>query len=298
VLNKIIFVSLLFAFCFLFSARISSAHLLGQPPFFKVNGEYSVFYSVQSYSTYGDSIPPQDISLGRYLVNQPISFELEKSQLETIIPPEIVSKTQFNWDFDDGFGGRGFTNTHTYSKPGSYILTIYADTRAFEKGVEPQLLQSVFFNVYPDKNYQGPTAVIEVNGKIIEKDVTTNVTQDVFEVDRRNAVLFDGSKSIARSSSIVSYTWDFGDGQKAEGQRVEHTYSSSFDFVPPSLRIVDEKGFMSEVSVGLKESAGETSTFQVKQSQSIPELSSNTAVSFALVFLVVGICLVVVAKRR
>jgi hypothetical protein len=287
-----------FAYFLLFNSPVS-AHLLGQPPFFKVNGVYSIFYSVQSYSAYGDTLPPQDFSPGRYVVNEPVSFELEKSQLTTIIPSEIVEKTKFVWDFGDGTKGTGFTNSHSYAKQGSYILTIYADTTGFEKGVEPQLLQSVFFDILPDKNYQTPTAVIKVNGNVIEKDATTNVTQDVFAVNIKHPITFDASDSSARSSKIVKYIWDFGDGEKAEGITVAHTYTKSFDFISPSLRVVDERGFLSEVSVGLKTGEDDTAPQSTgKQSQSESQSQKYIAIALAALFSGLGIFLVLQTKRR
>jgi hypothetical protein len=43
---------------------------------------------------------------------------------------------------------------------------------------------------------------------------------------------FDASKSLALGGHrIVKYTWDFGDGQQAEGTRVHHTYSAARDYV-------------------------------------------------------------------
>lgn len=42
----------------------------------------------------------------------------------------------------------------------------------------------------------------------------------------------DASKSLALGGHrIVKYTWDFGDGQQAEGMRVRHTYSAARDYV-------------------------------------------------------------------
>lgn len=285
--------------CALSFASETHAHLLGQPPFFKVNGIYSIFYPVQSYSAYGDTLPPQDFSPGIYLVQEPIAFELEKSQLATIIPEEIVNKTKFIWDFGDGTKGVGFVNSHSYTKPGSYILTIYADTTGFEKGVTPQLLQSVFFDILPDKSYETPTAVILVNGEKIQTDQMTNVQQDVFQIDKKSPVTFSANESIVRTGKIVKYIWDFGDGEKAEGKEVTHVYSSELEFIAPSLRLIDEKGFISETSVGLKETEGlfDTNRDQ-KQSQSTSNPSRVIAIVIFIGVLLTGAFLVLMSKRR
>jgi len=39
--------------------------------------------------------------------------------------------------------------------------------------------------------------------------------------------IFDGSKSYDPDGKIISYQWDFGDGEKAEGAQVTHTYKKS-----------------------------------------------------------------------
>ena len=297
-IQKIISILFLTSYFLLFISPVS-AHLVGQPPFFKVNGEYSVFYPVQSYSAFGDTMPPQDIASGLYGVNEPVSFELEKSQLETIIPVEVVAKTKFLWDFGDGTKGTGFTNTHTYSKPGSYILTIHADTSAFEKGVTPQLLQSVFFNIRANKSDTTPNAIILVNGEQVTKDPKTNITDDVFDVDQTKPVVFDASTSLT-PSKVVSYTWDFGDGKTGKGVKVEHTYTEKFDYLTPSLKIVDEKGFISETSVGLKVGDGISNSHQQKgnQIQDSSPSQKYIAIGFASFFLLLGAFLVLKSKRK
>lgn len=250
---KKFFTFAVFLSLFFFRFQGTHAHLLGQPPYFKVDGVYSVFYSVQSYST-SNIIPPQDFATGPYIVNTPIVFELDKSQLASIIPLEIVEKTTFVWDFGDGSKGRGFVNNHIYKKTGPYIVTIYADTSSFERGVEPQLLQSTFLNILPQKNYQVPVAIIKINGKEVIQDVNTDTTQNVFPVTSNTIVRFDASSSKLGSSKIDSYEWDFGDGTTGSGSLVEHTYKSGFAFLAPVLKITDANGFYSEVSVGIKES--------------------------------------------
>jgi len=243
---------LLILIIFLLSVAPVSAHLIGQPPFFKVNGVYSNFYPVSSYSSDQNKILPQDYSSGAYVVNEPISFELDKSQLETIVPKEIVAKTDFLWDFGDGAKGKGLANKHVYTKPGGYTLNIFADTSTFEQGVQAQLLQSTYFNVLPDKNYKIPQAVMLVNGQKVTVDQATGTTQDVFDVNFKEPVHFDASTSVIGSSKVVSYEWDFGDGKTATGTKVNHTYVGDAQLLTPVLTLTDEKGFISETSVGIK----------------------------------------------
>src|SRR5476651_2725006 len=139
---------------FLSTPKIVSAHIAGQPPYFKVNDKYANLYPVPLTSL-NDFDLPQDLPPENYLINVPISFEIDTTQLP--VPPEIVKISKFYWDFDDGTNGTGLKNTHTYKKIGSYIIKIKVDDGTVP---EPQLLESVIINVLPDLNYQIPEAVI------------------------------------------------------------------------------------------------------------------------------------------
>ncbi|WP_196137812.1 S8 family serine peptidase [Aliikangiella sp. G2MR2-5] len=52
---------------------------------------------------------------------------------------------------------------------------------------------------------------------------------------------FDGSLSSDSDGSIVSYTWDFGDGNSANGQSVNHTFAATGDYVV-TLTVTDNDG--------------------------------------------------------
>jgi len=54
-------------------------------------------------------------------------------------------------------------------------------------------------------------------------------------------VAFDGSASSDLDGSVVSYSWDFGDGATASGAGASHTYASDGDYVV-KLTVTDDKG--------------------------------------------------------
>ena len=56
-----------------------------------------------------------------------------------------------------------------------------------------------------------------------------------------SVVDFDGSKSYDTDGSIVTYSWDFGDGETATGVRIAHTYSSPGTY-RVKLLVADESG--------------------------------------------------------
>lgn len=237
------------------------AHLPGQPPFFKVNDEYSVFYSVTGTSL-SDFTLPQDMTLQSYPVGESIHFEIDKGQLP--VPQEIVAKTKFMWDFGDKTSGEGLINDHVYTKPGSYIVLIYADTSAFEKGVEKQLIQSVILNVVTSKTYSLPQSHMEVNGKSVSNPIT-----DWLTFKPGTTLTFDASKSKA-ISQIISYFWDFGDGTSGTGKTVTHTYKDQV-LVFPLLRIQTEEGFIADSSVEIHNDENEVPSTVQSKTNSIEE---------------------------
>jgi hypothetical protein len=214
----------------------TSAHLPGQPPFFKVNGVYSAYYPVSGTSL-EDFILPQDIAVDKYVINEEIVFEIEREQLP--VPQEIVEKTKFVWKFGDGTEAEGLINNHVYTKPGSYILFIYADTSSFEKGVEPQLIQSTLINVFSKSDDEAPRAVIKINNRGV-----TDPSAEWLTFNPGEKLTFDASNS-SSARGITEYIWDFGDGSSATGRVVTHTYKD-IPLVLPVLRIKTADGFIAD----------------------------------------------------
>jgi len=264
----VLIISILLSFGFIIPSNVS-AHLAGQPPFFKINGTYSGYYPV--YSTSLSSLTlPQDLAPDKYLVNQPIEFEIDTKQLQKVVPEEVIGKTKFIWDFGDGEKREGVKNTHIYTKMGSYILTIHADTSAIEKDIPPQLLQSVLLNVLPHKDYKLPQSVIMVNGKTSKDPIT-----DVLSFEFKEKLHFDAYRSTAPSSSIVSYFWDFGDGQSDIQKVIEHSYTKDLQIVFPLLRIKDQNGFISDSFVEISNALLQTQNNPLKAAQTKPSQMNN-----------------------
>ncbi len=234
---------LLFLVIFLFALHtipsVASAHLAGQAPYFKIDGVYSNLYPV-AVTTLSDIVMPQDLAVDTYLVNAPIKFDIEKDQLP--FPKEIVDTMQFSWDFGDGEKGSGLTNSHTYTKIGSYILVIYAEyTDATGKKYPTQLLQSVLFHVVPSKDYKLPQAMIAVNGEKITDPLT-----DTKSFTPNKPITFSGADSSGGDSEIITYEWDLSDGTTTKTKEITHAYNPDRNYVFPFLRVTTEDGFISD----------------------------------------------------
>ena len=222
-------------FCSL-RTQTASAHLIGQPPFFKINGVYSNLYPVPTTSLQNFDLP-QDLAPASYLVNQPLDLELDKTALP--VPNSVIEKTTFRWDLGDGTKEEGLKNKHSYSKAGPYLLKI---TAQYITDPQAQLFQSVLLNILPSKDYQLPTAVVKVNGK-----KSINPLTDVINASFNQPIQLDASESQSKSSKIVSYFWDFGDQSSSKNKIDKHPLSKDLYQTFVVLRVWDAQGFYSDI---------------------------------------------------
>lgn len=211
------------------------AHVTGQPPFFTVNDKLSGFYHVPLTSTTINL--PLDSSPETYLVDQPLTFKIQASLLP--ISPSELEETVFKWDFDDGTTGIGLTNSHTYKKSGSYIVTVMANY----KDTDPRKIQANLVQVLSNKNYQLPKATVLVN----EKEIVDPLL-DVVYTDFTSPIAFSAEKSAGSTS--LSYQWIVDDTPK-DGEKIEHLLSGDREISFVILRATDQNGFFADAWVQL-----------------------------------------------
>lgn len=269
--SKLSSISIILVTYFLLFPKNASAHLFGQPPFFKINNEYSNFYHVPLTSLYDFGLP-QDAAPKNYLVGEQISFGFDENRLPA--PPDVVEKTKFIWDFGDGESGSRLSNTHTYKKMGSYIITIYADDGTTPT---PQLLESVLVNILPDQNYPLPKAVITVDG-IQSKDPLT----DILHFPLTNSLQYSASESKDEKTSITSYTWDFGDQKSSDKKVNSHSYSKDTQEVFVVLRIKDSNNFIADDFVEIKNGPADPSRVPSSKPIASSRLSNTSSPALPL----------------
>jgi len=122
----------------------------------------------------------------------------------------------WNWDFGDGNTGTGPTPTNTYASDGSYIVKLTVTDDSSETDTDVTTAAIGRGNLSPVANAGGPY----------------NGATDV-------AVTFDSTGSGDLDGSIVSYTWDFGDGNTGDGPRPSYTYSTPGTYFV-TLTVVDD----------------------------------------------------------
>jgi PKD repeat protein len=131
--------------------------------------------------------------------------------------------SEYIWDFGDGTKGFGPVVSHTYSRGGTYrvTLTVY-DERGLRSTRESQVVVE-FPKPVPDFSVPSlPVGTYEV-------------------------ITFDASPSTSPNGKIVRYMWAFGDGTSGEGVVVEKSYRYGGTYVV-TLSVEDEVGQVATVS--------------------------------------------------
>lgn len=230
----LLFVSLLFVLLF---PTIASAHMVGQPPFLKVNGKYAGFYNVPILSEF--FVIPQDQSPENYVVKQEISFEIDPVALQ--YPLDALKHSTFSWEFGDGTKGTGLNNVHTYTSPGSYVLNIMFK---YEND-DAQLIESDILQILPTAEYVLPKAEIRVNGHVVT-DTLGDIQKLPFSSDTAFEVVSHDS------TSPTTYSWDMGDHTQSSALSVVRSYPAAMQQAYPILRAKDSLGFYTDTYVQLE----------------------------------------------
>lgn len=132
---------------------------------------------------------------------------------------------RYEWDFGDGERAEGPKVSHVYERNGIYLATL---TVSDQFGASDQDHVRIVVGNPP------PQAIF---------------TASPVSGWPPLPVTFDGSVSFdPEGDAIVSYEWDFGDGKRASGLRVTHTYPQAGRFTV-QLAITDRDGAMSTATL-------------------------------------------------
>ncbi|MDP2920742.1 MAG: PKD domain-containing protein [Candidatus Omnitrophota bacterium] len=123
---------------------------------------------------------------------------------------------KYAWDFGDGNTASGKSVTHTYAKGGTYTAKVTVDDEAESSCSTATDALNITLNKKPVAD-AGPDQETCVN----------------------SVVEFNGSGSSGEGN--LSYNWDFGDGNKAEGANVTNTYAKGGKY-QVKLVVDDKKG--------------------------------------------------------
>jgi PKD repeat protein len=138
------------------------------------------------------------------------------------------SIVSYDWDFGDGASDGGVSTSNQYLAPGSYNATL---TVTDNDGLSDS--DTVVITV----QNQAPVAVASV-------DTTDGVAP--------LPVNFDGSASYDpdSSGSVISWSWDFGDGNSSSEANPSHTYQQAGDYTAV-LTVTDDLGDTASASTAV-----------------------------------------------
>lgn len=137
----------------------------------------------------------------------------------------------YSWDFGDGTVASGAIVSHAYTRAGTYSVRL---TVTDDDGASATSAMAVTVTSMP------PVARIAAPEPQLAG----------------LPMAFDGVGSSDPDGSVVGYTWDFGDGQSADGAQVSHAYSAPGNYIV-ALTVVDNDGV----------SASATATVEVRASR-------------------------------
>jgi len=133
------------------------------------------------------------------------------------------------WDFGDGNTGSGVTATHSYATVGTYGVTL---TVTDNDGLTATALKEIF--------------VIATGVEIDEEPPVADAGNDL-TVETGSIVAFDASRS-TDNVGIVSYAWDFGDGNTGTGITPTHAYETEGTYIV-TLTVTDAAGNFNTVTI-------------------------------------------------
>jgi PKD repeat protein len=129
--------------------------------------------------------------------------------------------TQYFWDFGDGTSIKGRVAKRTYKEPGTYLVTLTVTDNDDAETVASAEVVIV-----------GPADNLPPTASFIATPETGEATLQVS---------FNASASSDPDGSIVSYGWNFGDGQTSSGVTKNHSYPEAGTYLV-TLTITDNDG--------------------------------------------------------
>jgi len=167
---------------------------------YKQPGQYRVLLTVDNGKKTKCSVA-QATTTARIFQNAFVSFKGQERACigQTVTFDAQGSGGKYRWDFGDGQTWEGGSRaSHVYQKAGSYSVSVNVDDGRSTTCSTASAVMKIMIG-------QPPIAKIG--------DITSCLVSE--------PVNFDGSVS---QGSNLSYHWDFGDGESAEGARVNHTF--------------------------------------------------------------------------
>ena len=138
-----------------------------------------------------------------------------------------TANLQYKWYFGDGKTANGATVRHCYSGSGDYNIRL----EIVDRGTGKIFFTKLSYNLKL-RDYVQPyinSSLVAIAGDVVE---------------------FDGLKSYLPGFDILSYSWDFGDGNRLSGESVKHSYRKNGEYsVNLELKLKDSTGNIHKTGV-------------------------------------------------
>jgi len=139
---------------------------------------------------------------------------------------------EYDWDFGDGTSAVGESVGHMFETGGVYTVTLVVKDDGGETSVDE--------------------ATITVNAPAVSTNEppVASVKSDVASGDAPLLVNFDANDSYDPDGYIVQYSWNFGDGEKAAGRMVDHTFQAPGVY-QVIASVTDNEGALAEKEIAI-----------------------------------------------
>lgn len=168
----------------------------------------------------GVVVPPSDLPLS-FGQGSPTAGNAESALSFSVVPPAGFTIVKYTWDFGDGTSvtTTAPNTSHTYHSSGTFVVTVVAETSGGRTGTASQTIAI--------GNSTAPTV-----------DFAISPTDPI----PGQQVRFNASNSQpAPGRSIVSYSWDLGNGTTASGVTAAAIYAQAGTYTV-TLTITDDIG--------------------------------------------------------
>ncbi|WP_328287503.1 PKD domain-containing protein [Methanolobus vulcani] len=126
----------------------------------------------------------------------------------------------FSWDFGDGSSTTGENVTYAYDDEGTYEVNLTVS--------DGELMDTI-------------TGFIEITVMPVNNPPDADAGGPYDPVNEGSTISFNGNDSVDSDGSIVSYQWDFGDGNTSEEMNPEYVYADNGTYTV-TLTVTDDKG--------------------------------------------------------
>lgn len=175
-----------------------------------------------------DSVPLVDFSYNAFCYGKTTDF------VNNTQPTAGNTIDSYSWSFGDGNNSSQTNPSHTYLATGNYDVTL---TATDNNGCIGSLTQTITVNPLPVADFDGNTGCAGSGTSFIDN-------------------------SNSQNGNIISWNWDFGDGNSSNTQNPNHNYGTTGNF-DVTLIITDENGCTDTITKNINSSFTITANFNV-----------------------------------